>query len=97
SGVGLNAAVALGVLFLVFFLVLATVIVLCPFSLLEEALPRRTDEAGLGFRTASIGIVSGDGCLFLSTTIRPVIPPTSSPPRNSKINGSMVCFSPYAK
>ena len=53
-----------------------------------EFLLRRVDDADLGFRTASIGIVFGAGCLILSATINPArVLPTCLP--RKLITGAM--------
>ena len=47
------------------------------------------DDADLGFRTASIGIVFGAGCLILSATINPARVLVTCLPRKLKITGAM--------
>jgi len=54
-----------------------------------EFLLRRADDADLGFRTASIGIAFGVGCLILSATINPARVLPTSLPRNLKLTGAM--------
>ena len=54
-----------------------------------EFLLRRADDADLGFRTRSIGIVFGTGCLILSATINPARVLPTCLPRKLKITGAM--------
>ena len=61
-----------------------------------EFLLRRADDADLGFRTASIGIAFGVGCLILSATIKPARVPPTSLPRNLKLTGAMFVLLPQA-
>lgn len=90
-----------GVVVLVFLLVPARVIVLRAFRLCGEVFRRRTDVTDLVFRIASTGIFFVDEGLVLRSLVRcPVLSTAgsttrvaaNSPPRSSKITGSMVNF-----